>query len=99
MTKDALLKSVGGGTLVVLFTVPYLVLNCYVAWCLWYWFVVPLGAPRIGLLEMWGLSLAINYLINDPNQASQGSSLQKVGMSLAKPIVGLIVGWVLHQYV
>ena len=39
--------------------VPCALWSCYVDWCYWYWFAVPLGAPVIGYWHFLGLAMLV----------------------------------------
>jgi hypothetical protein len=70
-----------------------------VLWVLWGWFIVPLGAPQIGIAWAIGIALVANLLAPTPAPAaSEKDAKQHVTTSLLKPAVALAIGWVAKQF-
>lgn len=76
---------------------------------LWAWFVMPLGAPFIGVLHAAGLVLLfqlamgtrgieLRILLGEitPKQRSQMVVVQAILAAVA-PAIGLLMGWLIHM--
>ena len=65
---------------------------------LWVWFVIPLGAPTLGLVHLYGLSLLIslitmrNSIYKEEREVDGG----KCFAAFLAPWIILLVGWILH---
>lgn len=97
MSAGAQEKNVWFATaLAVLFGTPF---EGYVLAKLWLWFVVPLGAPEIGVLHAAGLSLLLAFAKGTPNpprdkERSAASDLLFVSFTL--PATAFVFGWIFH---
>lgn len=65
---------------------------------LWRWFVVPFGAPDIGFLPAYGLTLVATLLIGKNVFLAEEATnwWTKPAMSIIGPLVELGAGWVVH---
>lgn len=63
---------------------------------LWRWFLVPLGAPAIGITGAIGISVIVAMLTVNPHAATneKTTSLQKTTLSVLMPLVSLLAGWI-----
>lgn len=80
-------------------TVAGMLLRGLVFSLLWAWFVVPLGAPKIGIPAAIGISLTINYLTIDLSATRERiDGLERViaGLMLSAMVLG--IGWLIHQF-
>ena len=68
---------------------------------LWSWFLVPAGAPRLGLVTVIGLTLIVFMLgstRDNGNEFTPEIGLKTLKDGCRKTAVVLFVGWILHLF-
>ncbi len=67
---------------------------------LWRWFLVPLGAPAIGIAAAIGISVIVAMLTANPHAATneKTTALQKTWLSILLPLVSLLSGWIVQFF-
>lgn len=73
---------------------------------LWAWFLVPIGAPEIGIATALGISVIIGLFTSHLNQETVKTSTKSLPdlfatiltKSLGAPLVSLCVGWIILQF-
>ncbi len=78
-----------------------MVLEGVVLYYLWLWFVVPLGAPAIGLLHALGLGMIIHFLtyhFYDFKKNDEAGIWEPLCHLLVRPVFTLGFGWLLHSF-
>jgi hypothetical protein len=72
---------------------------------LWGWFVVPFGAPAIGVAHAIGLRLAFGALgalpkseQKGPNETYVGNAARMWGRAVLAPMLGLLMGEIVRRY-
>lgn len=79
------------------------VLRGWVLSWLWLWFIVPLGAPDIGVAWAVGISVLMSMLAQSPKVDSDkgedaGEKFAKaIALMLVSPLIALLVGWIAHS--
>lgn len=76
----------------------------YVASVLWFWFVVPLGAPAISTTHAAGLSCVVStfmgsrglYQGEQKNKSPEEAISTALGVVILIPLVVLTFGWLIH---
>ena len=76
---------------------------------LWAWFVIPLGAPALGVLHAAGIAMVIRFMtfqgnvkeFMDSDDMSSDEKMKlagaRAGMGFAYPLVALFFGWIIHK--
>jgi hypothetical protein len=64
---------------------------------LWLWFVVPLGAPVVGMAQAYGLGLIVSWLsvVTEYSNKTHAELMYGLGHSLARALMVWLVGWIL----
>lgn len=84
--------------------VGYSILNGWVTSILWGWFIVPLGAPTIGIANAIGLALFVGLFVNrqviapTEGETDTNKSVVKVVLAVLFPFIALGIGWIIHQF-
>lgn len=66
---------------------------------LWGWFIVPLGAPAIGLAHAAGISVMLTYLkMRQVKQKDERPFLDKVSDAYGRMIVVLLLGYIIKLF-
>lgn len=100
MKPDPLAKAFAAVGIVVVsaaVVIPMILINSYTFWCLWGWFLQPLGLPAISFLQAMGIGMCVGYF-RDPNAATEGSKNKKLALILCRPFLVLAIAWVIHLY-
>ena len=71
--------------------VPLMLLQGWALSLLWAWFVVPLGAPAIGIVHGYGLMLVVT-LCSQPGMKPE-SLARWLSQAAARPLLFVAVGW------
>lgn len=82
--------------LATLIIIPFGLWWSFVAWKLYGWFVIPLGAPAISYLSFYGLSLFFN-LIKPSEKNEENDPKKSIIKSFASAVVygiALLVGYI-----
>ncbi len=70
---------------------------------LWAWFLVPLGAPEIGIATAIGLSMIVSLVTGKYAKAlSDNEELSDTAKTVCQylaPVVALAIGWVVQKFV
>lgn len=64
MTTEAAVKFVAGCALAFLALPALILLHAFTAKTLWGWFIVPLGAPAVGMAHAYGISMFVTLFRN-----------------------------------
>lgn len=94
-------QNVGAGLVVMLtFGVWASALRAVVLMVLWRWFLVPLGAPPIGIATAWGLGLIAMLLLPTPDPADEPDALEYavrlIAASVTGSVIALATGWIVQ---
>lgn len=97
----------GGFVLVVALMVVSAICNGYALSVLWGWFIVPVfNLPQLSIPVAIGVALVVGYLTkqetnsSDTEDKSFGELMAKgFAISIAKPAVALLFGWVVHFFI
>lgn len=86
--------------------VAAIVLRAWVLTMLWGWFVVPYGAPAIGIATAIGISLIIGMFTHNISKEKtvkiktmSDFTSEVMGRAFGNPIVVLILGWIVSLFV
>jgi hypothetical protein len=61
---------------------------------LWGWFIVPLGAPHIGIAHAMGLALIVGLLTARPDlEDHEGEAAKRFGKAISQGVIGALVVW------
>lgn len=75
-----------------------IILGAYVLKTLWWWFVVPLGVPAVGMAHAYGLSTIVALMrYTDWKAVNEGKALLAVARALAVNGMALLVGYIAHR--
>lgn len=70
-----------------------IILTAYTVSTLWLWFIVPLGAPTIGMAHAYGAALLLQYLtvrVSDKEEDVGATVVLQILKSLGALLVGLV---------
>jgi len=71
----------------------------YVLSVMWGWFLVPLGAPEIGVAHAIGIAGLVAMMAKNSNASKDYKSLSgKVAEAFVAPLVTLAIGWVAKTF-
>ena len=87
----------------VVILVPSALLTAFVVATMWGWFVVPLGAPHLGMAHAYGLGTLISYVAMarpkpDTDSPWWQTLANAVGQHLAASGYALGAGWIALQF-
>jgi len=77
-------------------------LEGFVLLCLWAWYLVPLGVPQINLFHAIGLAITVSlltYHYYDFQKSEKAGIIQPINYLIVRPLVTLLIGWLLHFFV
>lgn len=104
-TGDQLASCVGVLNLVVMQIVVTAILNGWVLMIMWGWFIVPLfELPALRVVEAIGVSMVISMLTvkheykEDKHKTTEDRVSLVVAM-LSYPVIVVLIGWIVHQFV
>lgn len=87
----------------LLITIPALLLRGWATLLLWRWFVVPLGAPEIGLAQAIGVALAVSFATSGGAKGlANKSPEERIAAALEPffmPLLVIGIGWVVKGFV
>jgi hypothetical protein len=92
------------GLIIVLSFIPLAVLNGWALSWLWLWFIVPLGAPQIGIAWSIGISALVGMLRGSNPEPPKPEDFEEAKSRLVKaysrvitmPLASLLIGWLAH---
>lgn len=86
--------------LAVVCTIASFPLSGYVIVTLWDWFIVPLGAVRIGVAHGLGIGFLVRYMAMTPNVATKENDewWMSSAMAIIWPLVVLFFAWITHWF-
>jgi hypothetical protein len=89
---------------VFLFGVLLALLRGYVLSHLWGWFLVPLGAPPIGMVCAIGISIILSFLVVQPDLSQKDEDgkvkpVETILVTFLVPLMVLLVGYVVHRFI
>ena len=76
----------------------------YILSVLWGWFMVPtLGLPRLSVVQAIGIAIVVSFLTHQdtsyiPKKERKRSGWESLGVVILYPLIALLFGWVVHQY-
>ena len=81
----------------------YLLLAAYFGWaiwCLWAWFVVPLGAPELAFWNASGLAVLIMMLNSkgQPKRDDRETDTVQAIMLMFIPVAAVVTGWIIQTW-
>ncbi|MEN6546605.1 MAG: hypothetical protein ABFE07_11220 [Armatimonadia bacterium] len=84
---------------VALLLIPFcILLAAYTLKTLWWWFVVPLGVPPVGMAHAYGLSTIVALMrYTDWKAVNEGKALESVMRSLGVNGMALLCGYIVHR--
>lgn len=89
--------------LLVLALPLYIFMNGVALSLYWSWFVVPLGAPEIGLLHAYALLVLVNAYVHGYAPDEKLNEIQFIARlvvtSIARPLFLLLIGHVIRSFV
>lgn len=67
---------------------------------MWGWFIVPLGAPEIGVALAIGIAGTIGMITHkmDGGEKPEGQATKEMVMLFTVPLILLGLGWIVHQF-
>jgi len=95
-TYHSKMKTLGSITFAILVGL----LRAYALYQLWSWFVVPLGAPKIGMAHAYGLSLvgALSSSGIIYKKQTEEEELGQKALMVAIPLFSLGLGYIAHLF-
>lgn len=66
---------------------------------MWGWFLVPLGAPKIGVALAIGVSLIVGMLTHQHSKSEDGEWVEKIVGAFLGPLLILCIGWIVHKFI
>ena len=76
------------------------ILNGVALSVLWGWFMVgSFGLPAISVPLAIGIGIIVSYLTDQDQEVKKREIGEWIGYVLAKPIVALVIGWIVYQFV
>ena len=85
--------------LMALLIIPVGLYRGWVLSLLWVWFIVPLGAPEIGVIHAWGLAMAIQFMTQTWVHREDKEPMKSIANLILSPLVILLVGYILKGFV
>jgi hypothetical protein len=86
--------------LIVLLIIPLTLLRGWILLIFWNWFILPLGAPHISLFHSLGISLVLNYMIDNENKTKDVEDKVELAISLiSRPFFILLLGWIIKSFI
>lgn len=82
---------------VTIFFIASVILHGWVFSILWEWFIVPYGLPIIDIPHAIAISLIVAFLTHQYIPVKKGD-VSNTWLQFTKPLVALLVGWVLKNY-
>jgi hypothetical protein len=79
------------------------ILRGWVLSILWSWFVVPMGAPVVGITHAIGISMVVSFLTyqhidNDSDKSGIETTIALCLSGLIQSVLALGLGWVVHSF-
>ena len=71
-------------------------MDAWATMVLWNWFVYPVAQSRIGYWQAMGMSLLVMVVTHRAGIAREGSSLTRAAEAFVVPILGLVIGAIIH---
>jgi hypothetical protein len=89
----------------ILTTIFSIFLNAYAFAYLWFWFIVPLGVPVIGMAQALGIIAIRGFLFygyaldkGDETKSATERMWTKTYLRLSVPLVSLAFGYIYHSF-
>lgn len=103
---EEILTTIAGAILFVVAIFSIIVLasitHGFVLSILWGWFLVPLGAPALGIAHTIGIALLTRYLTyhhnNCEKEKEENPIVKVVAQVFIHPMMVLFVGWIVHLF-
>lgn len=98
MTTDIRTKAVvftAGALGLIAIAVGLALFNAVVLQVMWGWFVVPMGAPAIGLAHAYGLTLLLTLFRRFPDKSEDLSWVTK---RIVANLFALLLGWIAQGF-
>jgi hypothetical protein len=103
-TKDDIVStSIATAVYPFILVALYIIFGAYVGWalwCLWAWFVTPLGAPDLSFWNAVGLVILVSifrYKGNPKKDDRETDVIRAVGM-IFTPVAAVVAGWVVQAW-
>lgn len=86
--------------LILIVAIPAVLINGYVMWVLWGWFVVPLGVQQVSIAWAIGLAILINAMVGVivPEEREEKWYMPLLKVYLLRPGGALLGGYVAKLY-
>ena len=100
MTAEKQLEMTGA-VLFILLVVPFMWWDGFVLAKLWGWFVVPLGAPVLGVWQAVGLAIVWNHVrtrSSDVKHEETITSWTRIGYAVLAPALSLLIGYLIKTW-
>ena len=76
---------------------PALLFEAFVVMTMWRWFVVPLGAPALGMAMAYGVSLTVAFVVKSPHAVRKDDGLLNLmGRQIGWSVACLTFGYLAH---
>ena len=88
----------------LLLTIPSLIFSGYVLSVLWGWFMVPIfGMPALSIPAAIGVWMVIGFITHqtidaDDSRTSEKKLYESIGQAISRPLLALLVGYIVHLY-
>lgn len=73
-----------------------IVIEAYAISVLWGWFVVPLGAPAVGMAHAFGINALVTVFVYDQHAVRDKDGLQSLAHSLVSVPIILLLAYFAH---
>lgn len=85
--------------LMFLSVVPLVIFGGYTYMKLWFWFLVPLGVPAIGIANAIGINLLISFSTNKAKlKDGYSNNVERLLSLWAIPLIVLVLGAIVHSF-
>ena len=92
---------IGIGFLVILLMAISLLTEGIVLYQMWFWFIIPLGLPKINLAHAFGLVIFSNFLTYHYysfKKNDKSNAVESLMYIFVRPLFVLILGWIIHLF-
>ena len=96
---DFLVKTVAvilSAAAICLFILPFSLLGGWTLSWLWFWFIVPLGVPAIGVAHSIGIVGLVGFLTKQYNKTEETS--EALSFAIIAPLMALSIGYIVHLF-
>jgi hypothetical protein len=86
---------------IIILVIPLSILRGWVLLTFWNWFILPLGAPHITLAHALGISIILNYLLDNISREGRYKDKDKIEIAfglILEPLFILFLGWIVKSF-